>query len=689
MYSHLANIQPILTEAEFRAEMLRQCKERKNPSTIEAERLTIDCSRFPLETTLFKYLEVPLEAPAPAAELPKLDKKAIKEAKIREMQAAKNLEFENSPITPQKVAFERPIGKYGIYIGEEETYGLSSDSENDKGSDTSDDDDDQTFGVRDRMRRSVAFTPTVTTNFEEQLSKAKVKKQKKKKSDQLLLTASDKYYEAFEETRRNKTRKIYDYTIKSFKSVLSTREYPREQIERQALLEVDDLSKKDMEKINTLITNHDLQTNREKVARLKAVQEVLTRQKQKDDNERRRREEEERARETAAREEQERLVAQAKQLEERKQAEKKQQEEAQERQRREREAANRPVAPEPTRPQQATASVPTAVNTNDAITIPQGYLTSVPAYVDAHRRMATLDTVKSQIAQQCTDVTLKRNLSRAMNKFSGRVNNTLVAMDRLIMEILQFLTQTQQQTPAYLDCAFVTLAEKIISQIENTGSRDNYKILFPNAILVVEVSSQFPKFMDLIIGMIHKKAKFTVPLFAIQAQGESKAAYLQRLGYALTDETTSTLESDNDFEDRMKGLVGFYAAITQTNDLGNQVKNPYGPANAWRWIAGVLNMQQTIPIAVEMLSLFLSISAYKLHEVYNKQFMKIMQYIQQQFLPRIARQQGMTRSNALLEQILRRYTNYTRTGRDSTDDPLKNPARDLDVQSVGNFGKDL
>jgi hypothetical protein len=65
-----------------------------------------------------------------------------------------------------------------------------------------------------------------------------------------------------------------------------------------------------------------------------------------------------------------------------------------------------------------------------------------------------------------------------------------------------------------------------------------------------------------------------------------------------------------------------------------------------------------------------------------------MQYIRELYLPRISNVPGMTRYVALLEVVVRRYSNFV-TGREPPEDTLKNPARDLDAQSTGNFGRDL
>jgi nucleoporin GLE1 len=272
------------------------------------------------------------------------------------------------------------------------------------------------------------------------------------------------------------------------------------------------------------------------------------------------------------------------------------------------------VQPTAQPPKQPTAGpVPTERPTTNqsqggrfTINVPtEGFLTSVPAYVEAQRRLTALDQVNAQIQQQCTDPNIKKTLLRTMNKFSGRINNSLPSMGKLIMDVVNFLLSMQQQSPQYLDCAFITLSEKLIAQMESTGYRDNYKSVFPAGILVVEVAAQYPRFMELILAMLHRKSKFTIPLVATPLPNESKVAYRLRLGYTATD---NNLESENDFEDRMKGLLAFYAAITQTNDLGNQVRNPHGPENAWRWVASVLNMQPPQPIAVEMLAVFLGVS---------------------------------------------------------------------------------
>jgi nitrate reductase alpha subunit len=224
-------------------------KQSLDPKLIKKERIKIDTSRFKSDLLLYKYLQVPQD-------LPKLDKKAIRDAKIREQKEKKNLDVTSvSTHTPETKEFARPNGKYGINIGEDEDYDFSSESDND--SVTSDSSEEGlTLGVRDRMRRNLTFTPTVTTNFENQFDLAqsteKKRKKEKKKSDQLLLTASDKYYEYYEEQRKYETRKVLDATIKNIRSLNNPKlvSANQEHMEQEVRRRVEELSKEQANVIN-------------------------------------------------------------------------------------------------------------------------------------------------------------------------------------------------------------------------------------------------------------------------------------------------------------------------------------------------------------------------------------------------------------------------------------------------------
>ncbi|KAL0486802.1 nucleoporin GLE1 [Acrasis kona] len=311
---------------------------------------------------------------------------------------------------------------------------------------------------------------------------------------------------------------------------------------------------------------------------------------------------------------------------------------------------------------------------------PKSYMISAPSYIDAQQKLAVLRRTEESASKIIDKSEPKVQITRKMNRTTGQISLSYPAMNKLIGDISVFLKSLPADASTgqniNLDFALKVLSEKLTTQAGSVGAREGYKFVYPAAILCVELSLSFPKFLKVVLGMIHSKCPYTIPMYTLRLPGESEASYKQRQSYKV--DAANNLEATDLFEDRMNGLLAFYAAITQTDDPSPQAKNPYGADKAWQWLATVLNMKPTTE-AIECLALFLELTSYRLMTVYKAQFNKLIKFAQEKYLPQTRQLKGAASGIAKLELVIMRFT------KNSASDPIKLPTRDLDTTSDGNF----
>ena len=81
----------------------------------------------------------------------------------------------------------------------------------------------------------------------------------------------------------------------------------------------------------------------------------------------------------------------------------------------------------------------------------------------------------------------------------------------------------------------------------------------------------------------------------------------------------------------MAGILSLYAAVTQIDFPGN---HPHGIANGWSWIARMLNLKPK-RITAQLVLSFLQVAGFRLLQVYNRQFRKLLAVIKEDVLPKL------------------------------------------------------
>ncbi|MBA0726996.1 hypothetical protein Golax_002783 [Gossypium laxum] len=167
-------------------------------------------------------------------------------------------------------------------------------------------------------------------------------------------------------------------------------------------------------------------------------------------------------------------------------------------------------------------------------------------------------------------------------------------------------------------------AQKVVSNCESPSHS-----AFACAHVIVLVTSQFPQVMDLVLAEIHRACIYTVPkhISYTKSAFESKEAYWKVIGYK---EDAGKIESTTDYLVRLESYMKLYGALVQTEVAGCQ--NVHGLKEGWAWLARFLNALPANMYTAVALYAFLQMAGFALFRKYRSQFMKILNFISENFL---------------------------------------------------------
>lgn len=137
------------------------------------------------------------------------------------------------------------------------------------------------------------------------------------------------------------------------------------------------------------------------------------------------------------------------------------------------------------------------------------------------------------------------------------------------------------------------------------------------------------QFGDLFFASLVKKCPYIVGFYPKKLPDDSEAGYLELCGYSLTN---GKVESEECFLNRMKSFVKLYSAIVQSHP---EIKHPQSLEYGWMFIARTLNIEPIEGISPAILYAFLSVCTYRMTVVYKKQFIKILRFIETDYIKRI------------------------------------------------------
>ena len=113
-------------------------------------------------------------------------------------------------------------------------------------------------------------------------------------------------------------------------------------------------------------------------------------------------------------------------------------------------------------------------------------------------------------------------------------------------------------------------------------------------------------------------------------------------------------ETEEQFHERMSGMVAFFAALCQTNLEPFHSQNTAFPHSmGWSWLARFLNMPPR-RISADLVCSFLKIAGWAYGRTYGQQARKIIVYLRREYITRIqgaGTDGGKIRMELLLDNI--------------------------------------
>jgi len=199
-----------------------------------------------------------------------------------------------------------------------------------------------------------------------------------------------------------------------------------------------------------------------------------------------------------------------------------------------------------------------------------------------------------------------------------------------------------------------TLASKIISYAEEVISA-KAEAAYEIAAVVTKLWGVHQQFGKIILTKIKQKCPLLVPFeYHVSKTFTAKRLNKTPIGYKF--DSTGNIETDDKYLKRMTGITRLYAAIIVTSSKSDQPI--IGLSQAWIFVATTLNQSPIADITATMLVEFLNINGFQMHQMYGKQFIKLLQYIDTHYLKKIilvtpvGRGGPITRLNSFISKSL-------------------------------------
>ena len=118
-------------------------------------------------------------------------------------------------------------------------------------------------------------------------------------------------------------------------------------------------------------------------------------------------------------------------------------------------------------------------------------------------------------------------------------------------------------------------------------------------------------------------------------------ALCRNLGYKVT--AGGDVEQQDKFLRRVSGFTRLYAALiisspppsTSTGLQSASTTHPHGIEHAWTWLGHIVNVEPRPDITATVLHEFLAVAGHALSQVYRRQFVKMVESVHGEYLPRI------------------------------------------------------
>lgn len=173
-----------------------------------------------------------------------------------------------------------------------------------------------------------------------------------------------------------------------------------------------------------------------------------------------------------------------------------------------------------------------------------------------------------------------------------------------------------------------TLAKNIVKIGERVVSIKT-EVAFEVASVIVELWQIYPDFGMLLYARFKQTCPCLIPYTITKTINEADEEYYKLLGYNYTN---GVVEEQDKYVIRMTGIIRLFAAIIVTKTISGRVLNV---EQAWIIIATTLNIVPQLDITAILLYEMLTITGYYLRRAYGKQFIKMLKYIDTNYMKKI------------------------------------------------------
>lgn len=153
------------------------------------------------------------------------------------------------------------------------------------------------------------------------------------------------------------------------------------------------------------------------------------------------------------------------------------------------------------------------------------------------------------------------------------------------------------------------------------------------------------QFGELFLAVLYKKCPYVVGYYPERQTDDTDATYMELCGYTFTG---GKVESEESFLNRMRSFVKLYAGIVQSTP---QMNHPHALQFGWCLLARTLNIEPIPGVTPAVLYAFLSVATYKMTLLYKRQFVKMLNFIQKDYLGRIELKSTSSDKKPSLEQL--------------------------------------
>lgn len=173
-----------------------------------------------------------------------------------------------------------------------------------------------------------------------------------------------------------------------------------------------------------------------------------------------------------------------------------------------------------------------------------------------------------------------------------------------------------------------TLAKKIINIGEQVASVKT-ETAFEVASIVNELWKMHPDFGMLLYAKFKQKCPSLIPYNAAKTNEETDEEYYKSLCYNYTN---GVVEKQDKYVKRMTGIIRLFAAIIVTETKHGKA---LGIGQAWMLIAATVHLVPQLDVTAVFLHEMLVITGYDLKRAYGRQFMKMLRYIDSNYVKKI------------------------------------------------------